>query len=601
MKQSQLLDRIPWSIWGVVLRNWSTLLCFEVFYRIFGFEILFPWLRRLISLLPGLTGAPYLGQNNILSVFRHPISFILVLFVVLLAALFVYFEIAALFIYCEKGWRREPLTVWGLTKETALQIWNLLPPKRLAVFLLLPPMTLSVFALTSGYLQKVKVPEFILEFLKGEPALFLLFSAVVILSHLLLLTYLYGFPFLLLEKETFLSSWQKSFRLLRNKKRRTAKEIAAYLLLLVLTVIVFVFSVIMLTALRVRCFFPPEDARSQFQTLISTADDLWTSFSGAFLSAFLCAVMVSLYHERREDIRPRRERGKLTWRNVTFRAAVLLGTLLLVTLFSETEVGGWRRYTPEQATEVVAHRAGAGFAPENTVSALKQAAEDGAHMAEIDVQQLKDGTLIVMHDTNFLRTAGVDLPVWDAEFSDLERMNDALSFGGAVTTKMIPTLAHMLSAAKGHIQLMIELKSTGHETDLVEQTLALIKKYDMGRQCVIASMEMGILEKAKSLNPRIGTVYISALLLTDQYNLKDIDAYSLEVSSLNAELVYQAHLQGKKVYAWTADTEKSIDAILYIQADGIVTDNVPLAFSRIRGEGKNSVFNMLTDFLFPVD
>ena len=43
------------------------------------------------------------------------------------------------------------------------------------------------------------------------------------------------------------------------------------------------------------------------------------------------------------------------------------------------------------------------------------------------MQQLKDGTLIVMHDTNFLRTAGVDLPVWDAEFSDLERMNDALS------------------------------------------------------------------------------------------------------------------------------------------------------------------------------
>lgn len=71
-------------------------------------------------------------------------------------------------------------------------------------------------------------------------------------------------------------------------------------------------------------------------------------------------------------------------------------------------------------------------------------------------------------------------------------------------------------------------------------------------------MEMGILEKAKSLNPRIGTVYISALLLTDQYNLKDIDAYSLEVSSLNAELVYQAHLQGKKVYAWTADTENPL-------------------------------------------
>ena len=42
MGKYQRMDRIPWSIWGVVLRNWSTLLCFEVFYRVMGFEVLFP-------------------------------------------------------------------------------------------------------------------------------------------------------------------------------------------------------------------------------------------------------------------------------------------------------------------------------------------------------------------------------------------------------------------------------------------------------------------------------------------------------------------------------------------------------------------------------
>lgn len=63
---------------------------------------------------------------------------------------------------------------------------------------------------------------------------------------------------------------------------------------------------------------------------------------------------------------------------------------------------------------VVAHRAGAKVAPENTVAALEQAIRDGAPIAEIDVQQLSDGTLIVMHDSNFKRTTGEDICVWDA-------------------------------------------------------------------------------------------------------------------------------------------------------------------------------------------
>lgn len=60
---------------------------------------------------------------------------------------------------------------------------------------------------------------------------------------------------------------------------------------------------------------------------------------------------------------------------------------------------------------VVAHRAGAKVAPENTVVALEQAIRDGAPIAEIDVQQLSDGTLIVMHDSNFKRTTGEDICV----------------------------------------------------------------------------------------------------------------------------------------------------------------------------------------------
>lgn len=220
-------------------------------------------------------------------------------------------------------------------------------------------------------------------------------------------------------------------------------------------------------------------------------------------------------------------------------------------------------------------------------------------MAEIDVQQLKDGTLVVLHDTNFQRTTGVDLPVWESSYEEIKRMDAGSSFAGSFAGEPVPTLDQMLVAAKGHIQLMIELKSTGHETDLVKQTIALIKAHDMERQCVIASMEMGLLEQVKTQAPEMGTVYITALLLTGRYDLKGIDAYSVETSSLSAELVYQAHLQGKKVYAWTANTEQSIRAVLYSDADGVVTDNVPFTFYCIQKRGENKLVDGLARFFFP--
>ena len=94
---------------------------------------------------------------------------------------------------------------------------------------------------------------------------------------------------------------------------------------------------------------------------------------------------------------------------------------------------------------------------------------------------------------------------------------------------------------------------------------------------MIASMDMEILKRVKSLEPDMQTVYISVLLLTQGQALKEIDAYSVETTSLSAELVYQAHLQGKQVYAWTANSERSINKILRCHTDGLVTDNVLLA------------------------
>ena len=150
---------------------------------------------------------------------------------------------------------------------------------------------------------------------------------------------------------------------------------------------------------------------------------------------------------------------------------------------------------------VVAHRAGAKVAPENTLAALKQAIRDGAPIAEIDVQQLSDGTLIVMHDSNFKRTAGEDVCVWDAEADVLSALEVGSAFSAAYRGEQIPTLEEMLACAGGRITLMIELKYTGQEQELEENVLALLQEYDMMDECIIGSMNKGILQRNRT-SPR---------------------------------------------------------------------------------------------------
>ncbi len=74
------------------------------------------------------------------------------------------------------------------------------------------------------------------------------------------------------------------------------------------------------------------------------------------------------------------------------------------------------------ATSIVAHRSATLTTPENTLSGLEAAIESGAAYAEIDVQQAKDGTLVLMHDTNLQRTAGANQNIWDLTYRQLQNL-----------------------------------------------------------------------------------------------------------------------------------------------------------------------------------
>ncbi|SIT67998.1 glycerophosphodiester phosphodiesterase [Edaphobacillus lindanitolerans] len=107
---------------------------------------------------------------------------------------------------------------------------------------------------------------------------------------------------------------------------------------------------------------------------------------------------------------------------------------------------------------VLAHRGGAGLAPENTMTAFRTSAELGVHGFEVDVYLTKDEEIIIFHDGDLSRTTDLRGKPGDYTLAELRKADFGHQFsisdgtypfrgrcGGAVTLKeLLDEFPHML-------------------------------------------------------------------------------------------------------------------------------------------------------------
>ena len=67
-------------------------------------------------------------------------------------------------------------------------------------------------------------------------------------------------------------------------------------------------------------------------------------------------------------------------------------------------------------------------------------------------------------------------------------------------------------------------------------------------------------------------MYITSVSLGNFTVLDAADIYSVEAMMLTNKFINQAHQAGKKVLVWTINTEESMDRVLKMNVDGIITD-----------------------------
>ncbi|PKL00223.1 MAG: glycerophosphodiester phosphodiesterase [Tenericutes bacterium HGW-Tenericutes-1] len=108
--------------------------------------------------------------------------------------------------------------------------------------------------------------------------------------------------------------------------------------------------------------------------------------------------------------------------------------------------------------------------PENTLTAFKNAIAK-SYGIEMDVNQLKDGTIVVFHDKNLLRLCGVDLYLKDLNFEDLKE------YRILNTEEKIYKLEDILKIIDGKVPLLIELKPFGEKERFCSKFMEVMDTY----------------------------------------------------------------------------------------------------------------------------
>lgn len=305
---------------------------------------------------------------------------------------------------------------------------------------------------------------------------------------------------------------------------------------------------------------------------------LANAVAAALANGALAALLDGLYREATGKEAPAAGRDAApAVRGRPVAVPLMLGAAGILLLVGFAFVGNlMERVVAERQVEIIAHRGAAGSRPENTMAAVEKALDDGADWVEIDVQETADGVVVVAHDSDFMKLAGVDLKVWDAKLDDLAGIDIGSWFDPAYAEQRTPTLREVLQAAQGRGKVLIELKYYGHDVALESRVAEIVEQTGMAADVGVMSLKIPGVRKMQALKPDWPHGILAATALGDIAAL-DADFLAVNTGQVSVRLIRRVHAEGKKLYVWTVDDPLAMTRMISIGVDGLITNEPALA------------------------
>jgi len=236
---------------------------------------------------------------------------------------------------------------------------------------------------------------------------------------------------------------------------------------------------------------------------------------------------------------------------------------------------------------LVAHRGGAGLAPENTLPAFLSAHDDwAADMIELDIRLTADGVVVVHHDPTVDRTTDGAGPLAERTLAQLRELDagyrftpDGRSFPFRGRGVRIPTLAEVLEALPA-MRFTVEVKAPEAQRPFFEVARRLgaegrivaASLHDRERTlfrewpgAISASMEQ---VRRFYLLQRLGL----ARLWVPPVDVFQVPERAGRLLVCSPRFVRALHAHGVAVQVWTVNDAADMERLLRAGVDGIQSD-----------------------------
>jgi glycerophosphoryl diester phosphodiesterase len=240
----------------------------------------------------------------------------------------------------------------------------------------------------------------------------------------------------------------------------------------------------------------------------------------------------------------------------------------------------------------IAHRGGAGLAPENTLPAFEQAVDRyRTDMLELDVQRTRDGVWVVSHDATVDRCTDGHGQIATLTFTELQRLDAGFRFtpdGGATFPHRgrgvrLPSLAEVLERFRSQ-RINVEVK---HAEPGAEATFAdEVRRLDATGRICCGAEDDALAERLHSLLPEACHFYpreaLTAFVLSvrsgedppedPRYSVLDMPLYFMGERLVDAALLEAARRHGKWINVWTIDEVEEMRRLVREGVGGVMTD-----------------------------
>jgi glycerophosphoryl diester phosphodiesterase len=398
-------------------------------------------------------------------------------------------------------------------------------------------------------------------------------SLYLLLTAWLYLRWLFSIPILVFEGATPIGALRKSWRRTRGRFREFAVPFAVW------WVVVLISSVAVTWLVRAAAAQLLDHIGFTLGVLVPTVVGTLALIAVLDVICFIIGkivhvlLMVDFYLETadgRQKLRTSSPAAGMLSPTALKRIAWLIAGIVSI-MGGVAGAAFLQGFNINRTVEITGHRGSKVRAPENTLSALRQAIAEGADYAEIDVQTTADGVVVLLHDADLMRVASLNRRLRDINYPELKHIDVGSWFAPEFSSERIPTLQEAVDVARGRIKLNIELKFTWADPTLAEKVGNIIRQKGFSSDCVVSSFNFQALTEIKQSFAELTTGFI-VFQVAGNLPRMEVDFLSISAARATARLVRQLHRNERAVHVWTVNDLNNVISMVEMGVDNIITD-----------------------------